>query len=94
MKDMTDLLAIPALGAEPQYTEMELRRFDGQQGRPAYIAYAGIVYDVTQSTLWRGGMHKNLHYAGLDLTRSLRKAPHDASVFARMRRVGILKPEA
>ena len=71
MTHTTDLLTIPALGAEPHYTETELRRFDGQQGRPAYIAYAGIVYDVTHSALWRGGMHKNLHYAGLDLTLSL-----------------------
>jgi predicted heme/steroid binding protein len=35
-------------------------------------------------------MHREMHYAGLDLTRSLRKAPHDASVFQRVRRVGVL----
>lgn len=79
--------------SELQFSEMELRRFNGQAGRPAYIAYDGVVYDVTHSTLWRDGMHRNLHYAGLDLTRSLRKAPHDASVFARLRRVGLLQPE-
>lgn len=94
MNNLTDSHTAPEPGAEPTFSEMELRRCDGQKGRPAYIAYAGVVYDVTQSTLWRDGMHKNLHYAGLDLTRSLRKAPHDASVFARMRRVGLLKAEA
>ncbi len=73
---------------------MELRRCDGQAGRPAYIAYAGVVYDVTDSPLWRGGMHRNLHYAGLDLTRALRKAPHDASVFARLPRIGVLESES
>ena len=93
MNHATNQPLLPEPDTEPQYTEMELRRFDGQKGRPAYIAYAGVIYDVTHSTLWRGGMHKNLHYAGLDRTRSLRKAPHDASVFGRMRRVGLLKPE-
>ena len=75
----------------PEFTEAELRQFDGQKGRRAYIAFDGVVYDVTDSLLWRGGMHRNMHYAGLDLTRSLRKAPHDASVFNRIPRVGILK---
>jgi predicted heme/steroid binding protein len=75
-----------------EFTELELRQFDGQRGRKAYIACDGIVYDVSHSTLWRGGEHKNLHVAGLDLTRSLRKAPHDAGVFARIPRVGTLKP--
>ena len=76
-----------------EFTEGELRQYDGQRGRKAYIAYDGVVYDGSQSTLWRGGEHKNLHYAGLDLTRSLRKAPHDAHVFQRLPRVGRLVPE-
>lgn len=76
-----------------EFTELELRQFDGQRGHPAYIAYDGVVYDVSQSTLWRRGEHKDLHYAGLDLTRALRKAPHDARVFERVPRVGRLRRE-
>jgi predicted heme/steroid binding protein len=72
------------------FTEDELRQYDGQNGRPAYIAYDGKVYDVSNAPDWRGGMHKNLHYPGLDLTRSLRKAPHDATVFRRVPQVGVL----
>lgn len=75
---------------ERLFDEVELRAFNGEGGRPAYIAYDGVVYDVTDAPNWRGGMHRNLHYSGLDLTRSLRKAPHDASVFRRVRRVGRL----
>lgn len=71
---------------------MELRGSNGEAGRPAYVAYEGVVYDVTNAPNWRGGMHRNLHYPGLDLTRSLRKAPHDASVFQRVPRVGRLRP--
>ncbi len=77
-----------------EFSELELRQFDGQRGRKAYIAYDGIVYDVSQSALWRRGEHKELHYAGLDLTRALRKAPHTAQVFDRVPRVGRLKREA
>lgn len=65
-------------------TQMELRRFtreelaayDGRQGRPAYIAYRGLVYDVSASYHWRGGNHWVLHQAGLDLSAELEVAPH------------------
>lgn len=73
-----------------QFTEQELRQYDGSGGRPVYIAYHGNVYDVTHSRYWRTGMHQNMHYAGLDLTRSLRKAPHQTEVFARFKIVGTL----
>ncbi len=74
-----------------EFTETELRQYDGSRGRPVYIAYKGYVYDVTLSRYWQTGMHQDLHYAGLDLTRSLRKAPHKEEVFARFKIVGILK---
>jgi predicted heme/steroid binding protein len=75
------------------FTEAELRQYDGTHGKPVYIAYDGVVYDVSDAPLWRTGMHQDLHYAGLDLTRSLRKAPHDRNVFERkyVRVVGWLK---
>jgi predicted heme/steroid binding protein len=78
--------------SEQLFTERELQQYDGSRGKPAYIAYEGVVYDVTASSLWRGGMHKDLHYAGTDLTRTLRKAPHSAEVFghATIKRVGRL----
>lgn len=75
---------------ERRFSEMELRAYNGERGQPAYIACNGVVYDVTDAPHWRGGMHREMHYAGLDLTRSLRKAPHDAGVFQRVRRVGVL----
>lgn len=77
------------------FTESELRQYDGRNGRPVYIAYDGIVYDVSDAPLWRTGMHKDLHYSGLDLTRSIRKAPHTSSVFERpyIRKVGVLTNE-
>ena len=79
--------------AERVFTELELRRYNGEKGMPVYIAYRGLVYDVSASRLWRTGMHQQLHYAGLDLTRSLRKAPHAEEVFRRWPVVGQLKSD-
>ncbi len=64
-------------------SEEELRVNDGQDGRPAYIAYKGKVYDVSQSRLWRKGAHARRHQAGNDLSDDLAAAPHDESVFER-----------
>jgi predicted heme/steroid binding protein len=77
------------------FTERELQQFDGTRGKPAYIACHGVVYDVSASALWRGGLHRDLHYAGIDLTRTLRKAPHTSEVFshATVKRVGRLSSE-
>jgi len=76
-----------------EFTEMELRKYNGEQGQRVYIAYKGKVYDVTGSSRWRTGMHEGVHYSGLDLSRSLRKAPHGEEVFKRMPVVGVLKLE-
>ncbi len=60
-------------------TERQLREFDGKNGRPAYVAVNGVIYDVTQSRLWRGGEHDpsdGQGYAGYDLTELLELSPH------------------
>ena len=77
---------------ERTFTERELQQYDGRRGKPVYTAYDGIVYDVTAAALWRTGQHQDLHFSGVDLTRSLRKAPHGAEVFSRpgVRAVGRL----
>jgi predicted heme/steroid binding protein len=79
---------------ERAFTERELRRYNGERGEPVYIVCGGVVYDVTDCPKWRTGLHEQLHFAGLDLTRSLPEAPHKAEVFGRpcVKRVGILVP--
>lgn len=84
MIDRTLLADLPAI------SELQLRRNNGERGRPTWVAYRGLVYDVSTSHLWRGGMHKNLHYAGLDHTTSISKAPHGDWVLARFPLVGRL----
>ncbi|MEJ2499686.1 MAG: cytochrome b5 domain-containing protein [Campylobacterales bacterium] len=74
-------------------TLRELKAFDGRGGQPAYIAYKGKVYDVTQSPLWQEGDHEGLHRAGTDLTEMLAGAPHGEEVFERYPVVGTLEGE-
>jgi predicted heme/steroid binding protein len=68
---------------ERRFTTAELRRYDGERGRRAFVAFRGVVYDVTAMRRWRGGLHEGLHFAGQDLTRFLGEAPHGEDVFHR-----------
>jgi predicted heme/steroid binding protein len=63
-----------------EFTVQELATYDGREGRPAYVAYKGVVYDVTDSPMWSGGEHEDLHKAGGDRTQEHEDAPHDVYV--------------
>ena len=63
--------------------EGELRRNNGERGTRKFVAYHGVVYDVTDCPKWRTDLHEQLHFAGQDLTGELPEAPHAADVFAR-----------
>lgn len=75
---------------DPKYTLEELKAFDGVHGGRTLIASNGSVYDVTESRMWKGGNHARRHKAGDDLTEYLKDAPHDESVFERVKKVGDL----
>lgn len=62
----------------------QLSKFDGKEGRRAYVGYKGKVYDVTDSRLWKEGQHVKRHFAGKDLTDDLSKAPHTDEVFLKI----------
>jgi len=68
------------------FTLSELAQYDGQNGRPAYVAVDGIVYDV--SSLFIGGAHFS-HYAGQDLSVQFH-SQHDISFITRYPAVGQL----
>jgi predicted heme/steroid binding protein len=61
---------------------------------PAYIAYRGVVYDVSNSFLWKKGEHQVLHQAGRDLTVELVTAPHGTELLDRVPMIGTLKEES
>jgi predicted heme/steroid binding protein len=69
------------------FTKDELSKFDGREGRPAYVAYSGRVYDVTESEVFTDGDHLG-HDLGLDLTPDMDDAPHGDDVLEEFRVVG------
>jgi len=75
-------------------TREELAQYDGREGRKAYVAVNGRVYDFTASKLWQQGDHQGQHQAGTDLTEALKDAPHVRAVIERFAVVGeIEKPQ-
>jgi predicted heme/steroid binding protein/uncharacterized membrane protein len=81
------------MGEEREFTQEELARHDGVSEPTVYVAYRGVVYDVTASPMWKTGTHMQRHAAGRDLTPELGAAPHSEEVFSRVPRVGRLAEE-
>lgn len=61
----------------------ELRRNNGERGNHKFIAYDGVVYDVSDCPRWKKELHENLHFSGLDLSGEIQDAPHQLEVFTR-----------
>jgi predicted heme/steroid binding protein len=78
------------LAQTKKVTRQELEANNGKDGNPAWIAYQGKVYDVSESSFWLDGEHMSMHNAGKDLTEDLEMAPHRDENFARVKYVGEL----
>ncbi|MCY7353326.1 MAG: cytochrome b5 [Cytophagaceae bacterium] len=76
---------------DPIYSKNQLALRNGQDRDEIWVAYRGLVYDVTGSRLWQRGQHYE-HWAGQDLTDELADAPHTEKVFSRFPVVGTLAP--
>lgn len=72
------------------FSKNQLALRNGQDRAEIWIAYKGIIYDVSESRLWKNGKHYE-HWAGQDLSHELPEAPHTDSVFEKFPKVGILK---
>lgn len=84
-----------------QVEKTKLKRSDliqnnGKQGRPAWVAVKGQVYDLSESKLWKGGEHMKRHQAGEDLSSEIMAAPHGLEVLDRevVKKLGPLLEEA
>lgn len=75
------------------YTAETLAKYNGKDGQPAYVAYEGKVYDVSNVKEWKTGTHQGKYEAGKDYTDVLNNvAPHPVSfLFDNGVLVGILK---
>jgi len=69
--------------SETNFTVSRLRLFNGEDEDRMFVAYKGIVYDVTDCPKWRRGIHEGLHFPGQDLSYELDNgAPHAGGVFS------------
>ena len=73
-----------------EITIEELSSFNGTEGRPAYAAVNGIVYDVSNEATWGGATHFGL-VAGKDLTAQFNGCHGTAAVLSQLPKAGILK---
>jgi len=70
-----------------------LAKNDGKEGRPAFVAVEGKVYEVTGNRLWKNGVHMNRHQAGMDLTEAIAASPYGKDVLAKIQEKGALARE-
>jgi predicted heme/steroid binding protein len=78
-----------AVYTENIITKAQLALRNGQDKPEVWVAFQGLVYDVTASRLWRNGKHYE-HWAGQDLTEELKDAPHNEKVFEKFKVIGRL----
>lgn len=72
-----------------QFSQSQLALRNGNDREEIWVAYQGVIYDVTNSRLWRDGKHYE-HWAGQDLTEELADAPHTEQVFEKLQVIGQL----
>ena len=71
------------------YTRSQLALRNGQDRPEIWVAFNGLIYDLTISKMWKNGKHYE-HWAGQDLTEELKDAPHSERVFEKFNVVGKL----
>jgi len=74
----------------PVFTIDQLAKYNGKNGAKSYVAYKGIVYDVSNNSQWHNGSH-NGQSAGTDLTDQISLSPHGDKVFKDLPVVASLK---
>lgn len=84
-------MSLPSQVPDIVFTRAELAHYNGRDGQPMYVAFEGIVYDVTPSDLWVDGEHQFAHSAGDDLTAEMDLAPHGEEVLERFPAIGRLE---
>lgn len=71
-------------------TVEELAKYDGKDGRAAYVAVDSLIYDVSTSKYWKNGEHKRGLKAGNDLSAMISKSPHGKNILKKVKVVGKL----
>lgn len=77
-----------------EFDHPDLQAQNGKNGRSTFVVVDGNVYDLSDSDMWKEGVHMGRHNAGQDLTDAIDGAPHGTEVLDRFNRVGALKETA
>lgn len=75
---------------ETVLTKDELKKYNGTNGMPAYVAVDGVVYDVSRSLAWGGASHYGL-MAGEDLSSEYVGCHSQMNVLWKLPRVGVVR---
>lgn len=70
-------------------TIAELKKYNGKNGKRAYVAVNGNIYDVTDSAVWAAATHFGLS-AGNELTKQFSSCHGNANVLKSLVKVGRL----
>ena len=89
-KTINELIGDNCYRQQKEFTLEELAQYDGSNGKPAYVAIEGIVYDLSKVSAWKGGKHFDGNTAGKDLTAQF-KSCHGMSTLKNLPKVGVLK---
>ncbi len=73
-----------------EFDPESIAEFDGKDGKPVYVVHRDRVFDVSESKLWKGGLHMKRHHAGKDMTTDIQAAPHGPEVLERYPQVGVV----
>ncbi len=68
----------------------ELAYYDGTNGKPAWIAVNSKIYNVTNETAWRNGIHRGIAMGGTDATAFFESSPHSLSILNLLPHIGWL----
>ena len=88
-KTISELIEDNYCRQQKQFTLEELSKYDGSNGKPAYVAVEGIVYDLSKVAAWSGGTHFDLK-AGKDLTNEFNSHHGVIKKLSSIPKVGIL----
>ena len=86
-QDLTEAMAGAPHGPEVLEKVTLVDTEDNPAEQPRFI-YDGMVYDVSQSRMWKNGVHMGRHRVGQDLTQAMASAPHGPEVLERVTKVG------
>ncbi|PRR82648.1 cytochrome b5 domain-containing protein [Clostridium vincentii] len=90
LKTIRELIGDNYYREQKEFTLEELSQYDGSNGKPAYVAIEGIVYDLSKESTWAGGTHFNLT-AGKDLTVQFKSCHGMSQITNNLLKVGYLQ---